>query len=615
MYRSIGIKSLLVITFLGVIQVLNAADLPIIDLSARAPLALQNLPWEFYWQKYIEPGEFSEQNTTPDLILTEANVWNNLKIGGQKLGSYGFATFRVRFSVHNPGERLGLRVPSPLSSCRIFINGEKLAENGIPGTDATSTWPRRKSSLVFFSTRQGEVEIVIHVANYLLYKGGLRNSMELGPAEIMQTYGTRYLSIDLFCLGLIFSIMLYHFLLFFLSRRDFSSLLFAFVALDYFFLASTYSEQPINLLFPEIPLALHIRLAAFCAYLLPPLVVEFTARLYPGTIARGIRLTFWGGALLLACFLVLPARYFMFYNVIYYGIAGFAGGLISLQSTLRAAREGRGGARLLTIGIAILFALTLYTIYLFTTHSQAGSFLSIGFSLFALMQSGSLAHAHAVLSHENRSMLERLERSRSALENQRRQIEANLHDSLGGNLTDIKLGLEAMEQNPAAQAVRRDIRQLDQRVSGTIASLRTELLFLEDMQLAMKDFVSGINLILLRRYQMAKRPVEIDISPQTRERGKFLQKTGILSDERIPELCMVVQELCNNSLKYTAGTTHWQIKADASHLSIKVQAKSRQTKGASGLGRDTLRRRSETLGARFSHSLEGGKYQAVFELP
>lgn len=266
------------------------------------------------------------------------------------------------------------------------------------------------------------------------------------------------------------------------------------------------------------------------------------------------------------------------------------------------------------VGLLFLVALTLYAAHLYFTHSVAGSFLSIGFTLFALFQSGSLAHSHAALDRENILMQDRLERSRSALESQRKQIEANLHDSLGGNLTDIKLGLEALEKQVGTHKIAGDIRRLDHRVSGTIASLRTELLFLEDMQLAMKDFVSGINLILLRRYQMAKRPVEIEISAETRERGKLLQMAGVLSDERIPELCMIVQELCNNSLKYTAGTTHWQIEADASHLCIKVNAKSRRRARENGMGRDTLRHRTEKLGAHFSHSVENGTYRALVEV-
>ena len=212
-------------------------------------------------------------------------------------------------------------------------------------------------------------------------------------------------------------------------------------------------------------------------------------------------------------------------------------------------------------------------------------------------------------------MQARLERSRNALENQRKQIEANLHDSLGGNLTDIKLGLEALEKQPSARAIARDIRRLDHRVAGTIASLRTELLFLEDMQLAMKDFVSGINLILLRRYQMAKKPVDIRVTPETREYSKQLEKSGILGEEMRPELCMIVQELCNNSLKYTSGTAEWEIFATDRSLKISVRGKSRNLKRATGLGKETLRSRAEKIHARFEESLEKNYYEASVSLP
>lgn len=578
-------------------------------------LGLDQIPWQFYWQKFLTVDDLRQQKYSPDLILMPPTIWNGQIVRGKNLSSRGYATYAAKFHANMAGKRLALRLPPPLTSYRIFINGELMSEVGKPASSEEQYIPKRKSALIYFTPRENEIEIIIHVANYLTYKGGLRGKIELGLAEHMQSYGMRYLAIDLFSIGLIFAIMLYHLLIFLLTRRYLPTLIFAILALDYFLLAFFFGEQSIALFLPEFPLPVHVRVAAFFTYVLPPLVLEFTGRLYPGTVARKILQLYWIIALAFILMLILPPVYFMRMNIYYYGIVAFSAGLVCLWGVFQAVRQKQPGARILLVGLLFLVALTLYAAFLYFTHSVAGSFLSIGFTLFALFQSGSLAHSHAALDTENILMQGRLERSRNALENQRKQIEANLHDSLGGNLTDIKLGLEALEKQAATRSIADDIRRLDHRVSGTIASLRTELLFLEDMQLAMKDFVSGINLILLRRYQMAKRPVEIEISSETRERGKLLQKSGVLSDERIPELCMVVQELCNNSLKYTAGTTHWKIEADASHLRISVHAKSRSKKIQGGLGRDTLRHRTEKLRAFFSHSVKSGTYRAFVELP
>ncbi|MBL8035330.1 MAG: hypothetical protein JNJ69_16630 [Leptospiraceae bacterium] len=593
---------------------LAAIELPVIELQPNSRVTLHNLPWEFHWQKFIFPKTFNDEATSPDLILTRATIWNGLEVGGRLIGSFGYATFRVRFTSNARDERLALRMPAALSSYRLFVNGEKLAEEGVLTSSAQGFIPKRKSALIYFSGNGGQTEIIIHVANFLLYKGGLRTGIEFGYAAPMQAFGNRYLAIDLFCMGLIFSIMLYHFLLYSLSKKNLPILIFAFVSLDYFLLATFLGEQSVTVFLPSFPLSVQTRLTATFSYLLAPLVVEFTANLYPGTISRRIRSTFWIVALIFVALLVLPVHYFSFYNVFYYATVGFAGALVSLWAVIHAVHEGRAGARLLGGGILILLSLTAYAVYLFIIHEQAGSFLSIGFTLFALAQSGSLARAHAALTHENTSMQLRLEKSRAALDTQRKQIEANLHDSLGGNLTDIKLGLEAIGSDPRARAIKNDIQRLDHRVAGTIASLRTELLFLEDMQLAVQDFVSGINLILLRRYQMARRPVDIDISAETRERGRLLQQAGILSNERIPELCMIIQELCSNSLKYTTGSTRWSLIADEKSLRIYVEGRSRHKKTQQGQGRGNLRQRSAAIGAEFSESLESGYYRATILL-
>lgn len=591
-----------------------ASKVPVIDLSTQPVVVLQNLPWEFYWQQYINPEQFSGGNFKPDAVLQRATVWNGLQIGDKQLGSFGYATYRLRLTIKTHEERVALRMPAPLAAYRLFVNGQLLAQEGTLSTAEAGFMPKRKSALVFFHADAGQMEIVIHVANYLLYKGGLRSQVELGRASFMQSYGLRYLSLDVFCMGLIFSIMLYHFLLYLLSRRDRPVLIFALLALNYFLLAALFGEQSFTLFWPEFPLNLHTRLTSVFTYLLPALVVHFTTTLYPGTVSQNARRIFWLLAAVFICLLVLPARYFMAYNVYYYSIIGIAAAAVCLRAVYAALREKRAGARLLAFGILILIALTVYAVFLFTTHSQAGSFISIGFALFALTQSGSLAHAHAALTRENSAMQLSLERSRQALDSQRKQIEANLHDSLGGNLTDIKLGLEAIEKDPRAARLKPEIRRLDQRVGGTIASLRTQLLFLEDMQMAVNDFVSGINLILLRRYQMARRPVEIRVSPESRAQSRNLIANRVISEENIPELCLIVQELCSNTLKYSAGTAEWEITATGTGLQIRVNTKSRRAPSGSGRGRHTLRARTEAIGAKFEEVFSGRNYQASVEM-
>jgi len=619
--RRVSLSALraLIFTFVLVLTATTYADesggLPTIRLNETGAIRLHDYPWQFYWQKLLSPQDFEEGTQKPDLIMRPVTIWNHQVVGGKSLGSFGYATYRLRCKLDSQGRRVAVRIPAPLTSYRVFINGELHAEAGKVATDKENYQPMRRSALIFFRPAVDELDLVIQVANFLVYKGGLREGIEIGYASPMQAFGMRYLAIDLFCIGLIFAIMLYHLLVFMLTRKDLSILVFAILALDYFLLAFLFGEQSITLFLPEFPLAVHSRLAAIIAYLLPPLVTEFTGRLYEGTISRRIRNLFWINATVFSiATVVLSPAYFMQYNVYYYGGIGGLTAIICMRSALIAVRARRPGSKLLATGLLLLFALAIYAVYLFATHSVAGSFLSMGFALFALFQSGSLAHAHAALERHNSEMHERLESSRKALESQRKQIEANLHDSLGGNLTDIKLGLEALEKDARARGVKKDIRRLDHRVAGTIASLRTELLFLEDLQLAMDDFISGINLILLRRYQMAKRPVEIRISNETREAGTNIERRGKLTNEVKLELCMMLQELCNNNLKYGAMSPLWQIEMNATRLEISLTGKSRRKNTHAGKGTETLRRRAEKINATFDEGSAAGSYTATIRI-
>jgi signal transduction histidine kinase len=136
----------------------------------------------------------------------------------------------------------------------------------------------------------------------------------------------------------------------------------------------------------------------------------------------------------------------------YYGGIGGLTAVICMRSALFAVRARRPGSKLLATGLLFLIRTDRFTrfIYLQRTALPAVFYRWASHS-FALFQSGSLAHAHAALERHNSEMHERLESSRKALESQRKQIEANLHDSLGGNLTDIKLGLEALVKDAREQ--------------------------------------------------------------------------------------------------------------------------------------------------------------------
>jgi signal transduction histidine kinase len=594
----------------------KSSPIPEVELPNDSAISLANLPWEFYWEKLYTPKDFVGRTLKPDLRMQPVTIWNGQRLGGEVLGSFGYATYRLRCRVTTMGKRFGLRVVAPLTSYRLFVNDEILAEEGVVAKSAENSRARRKSSLVFFSTKGEDLEIVLQVSNFLLSKGGLRGNIELGTAEKMQAYGMRYLAVDLFSIGLIFSIMLYHFLLYILTRKKMSVLIFAFLALDYFILAFLFGEQSIALFLPDLDLSIHTRLSSMFIYVLPALVLEFTARLFPGSVPNKVRQFYWLLASIFIALLILPLRYVTTYNVFYYGIAGLSAGIWGMRGALIGVKRRLPGAILLVLGLTFLIALTVYAVYLYASHSVAGSFLSIGFSCFALFQSGSLAHNHSVLDRKNAEMHDRLERSREALETQRRQIEANLHDSLGGNLTDIKLALESLLRGNLTHSLKIDIKRLDARVAGTIASLRTELLFLEDLQLAMKDLVSGLNLILLRRYQMTRKPVEITITNETRDNSRRIEELGRLSHETKLELCLMVQELCNNNLKYGVGTANWRIQVAPKEITITLDANTRanRKKSANGLGNSAISDRAERIQANFTAVEAGRSFNAALKL-
>src|SRR5690606_34663933 len=82
--------------------------------------------WEFYWYQLHIPADIS----TPVYVRFPA-LWNDTKLNDQALSGTGYATYRLKVLLPKTSEQLRINMPEVYCAYNLYLNGNKVAENGI----------------------------------------------------------------------------------------------------------------------------------------------------------------------------------------------------------------------------------------------------------------------------------------------------------------------------------------------------------------------------------------------------------------------------------------------------------------------------------------------------
>ncbi len=95
--------------------------------------------WLFYWKKLINPNQ---PKTEAGTIINFPAKWNDLIVNGEKLPSFGYASYQLKVLLPKINEQLRVEMPDSYTSYRLFLNGKLVAHNGTVATDAKNYVPK-----------------------------------------------------------------------------------------------------------------------------------------------------------------------------------------------------------------------------------------------------------------------------------------------------------------------------------------------------------------------------------------------------------------------------------------------------------------------------------------
>lgn len=374
---------------------------------------------EFYWNQLISPADFEADSTLkPDGYIHIPGVWNSFMSEGKKIGGFGYATYRFTIKVKEDG-LYGIRVQEFDSSYEMWANKKHVASAGKVGKTPLTSKPNWKRNEVLIESEDQEIEVIIHISNFVHRKGGAEDRMYFGLAENILTNKKRQVLIGSFLLGFLVMLSIYHAALYFFRRKDISLLLFSALA---FFIAlrlMSTGEKLMLDLFPDINWFLAIRIEYISYKMALPLMFAFFYSFYKELMSvRIVNIIYSLAVIFCLIVLVTPVRIFSYTPLIYQGFIAL-GAIYMLVVLIRATLLKKENAFIFLTGYILFFVIMVNDILFYNKLINTAFLMHFGLFVLAFSQS-------IVLSKKFSTAYTRIEELTWTLEEYNRELEKTI---------------------------------------------------------------------------------------------------------------------------------------------------------------------------------------------
>lgn len=283
----------------------NTADAFILPAAASSEEIELTGPWEFYWQRFINPLNTLE---TPDKIVQVPYLWTDFSPNGT-----GYASYRLRISGMKQSYAYSMYMFDKVgTACRIFINGQLAGQIGTPSQDYTKTASDQQMVLIpMESDKYGNMEIVIHASNDFHRKGGIWGKLFIAEQAVAEKVFNDQLDERFLFIGAILVILIYHFSYFLFRKYNWASFFLTFFTLAIFIRIAVQGFSVLNIYFPSVPYAIRLKLEYTALFACPLFFALYLKSIYTpvGKIAFFFKAIVTVGILFALLIYGLPIRW------------------------------------------------------------------------------------------------------------------------------------------------------------------------------------------------------------------------------------------------------------------------------------------------------------------
>ncbi|MEI4769006.1 diguanylate cyclase [Psychrobacillus sp. FJAT-51614] len=352
-----------------------------------------NGEWKFFWKELLNENEINNRliENNQANMLVPSNWEDSL---GTSLG-YGTYFLKVIIPQEKVGNTLAFTTSHQNTSYTLFVNGVRIASNGFVGSSAKTSEPEYSNRLVYFTPRSKELNIVLHVSNYVHPVGGASNPILIGTAEQLTISHSDTLAYTMFTIGGILVMGIYELVIFFFRRKEIVFLYFGLISV----LISIYTivKPPFffNKIFPTVDWLWVYRIEIICIYALFLFYLLFVRAMYPQEMKKIPTIV----GVIIAIFCIMytllqePLVFRPLLNTIFLIMMLYI--IYGTYVLILAFIRKRPTARINLIAILIYFVTVLNDVLLTLNWIDSISLSTSGFFLYVLIQSINLSRDYA----------------------------------------------------------------------------------------------------------------------------------------------------------------------------------------------------------------------------
>jgi len=256
-------------------------DLTDIDFTQNETIDL-NGQWEFYWDQLLTPEDFSTDEVPQlDSFIRVPGSWSDKKAGTKSYPDHGVATYRLRLNYPESFNDPALSIKTVSAAYRLYANGQLITEVGKVSDELSRFQADYRQLIVDLPSDSRELELIVQVANLNYIRGGLRDTWVFGSKQVLAHQKMVLLASQLVVIGGVLGVGFYHFLLFFLQKKNKMTLLFGLLCFITALRALVWGETPLMVIFPMLSIQTGIIIEYITLYNLLPLMIVFVFSLYP----------------------------------------------------------------------------------------------------------------------------------------------------------------------------------------------------------------------------------------------------------------------------------------------------------------------------------------------
>ncbi len=175
---------------------------------------------DFYHNRFLSTNEIEHTNCQPVKLLIERS-WDHSVQGANRrlVDGYGTYHFKVIIPKQYVGEVFVLKTKYYNAYASVIeVNGVAVCHNGVLGTsgDDVAYKPGRRLEFKPFVVKNNVLDVVVKVANFTRFRGGIWSKIEFGPANDMIQKLERQVVFDAIAVSGLFIMFVYHFVLSFM---------------------------------------------------------------------------------------------------------------------------------------------------------------------------------------------------------------------------------------------------------------------------------------------------------------------------------------------------------------------------------------------------------------